>query len=134
PCTTAPGTSWAYSNGGYATLGQLIEDVAGRPIEVVAAERVPRPLGMDDSEFRPNNGLGDRWAVGYDVRRGQVTPADTTVPSVLGAGSLFTTAADLARFASAMSTVDDSDVGRFRPQSPEVAPGQGLAWRLGETE
>ena len=129
PCETAPGTAWAYSNGGYATLGQLVEDVAGRPFEDVVAEAVLRPLGMVDSEFRSTNAIGDRWAVGYDVRRGEVAPADATVPSVLGAGSLFTTATDLARFASAVSTADDA-AGRFTSQIPELGQEQGLAWRL----
>jgi CubicO group peptidase (beta-lactamase class C family) len=135
PCDTEPGTAWAYSNGGYALLGQLVEDVAGAPFEDVVAERVLRPLGMADSEFRPTNAVGDRWAVGYDVRRGQVAPADATVPSVLGAGSLFTTATDLARFAAAVSVADeDEGRGRFTSQIPELGQEQGLAWRLGDVD
>lgn len=134
PCDTEPGTAWAYSNGGYALLGQLVEDVAGAPFEEVVADRVLRPLGMTDSEFRPTNAVGDRWAVGYDVRRGQVSPADATVPSVLGAGSLFTTATDLARFAAAVSRADDDGRGRFTSQVPELGQEQGLAWRLGDLD
>ena len=133
-CEWAPGSQWAYSNGGYASLGQLVEDVAGRPFEEFVAERVLGPLGMADSEYRRTNGLGDRWAVGYDVRRGEVSPADATVPSVLGAGSLFTTATDLARFASAVSTGAD-DVGQFDLQVPTgLGQHQGLAWRLGDVD
>jgi CubicO group peptidase (beta-lactamase class C family) len=69
--------------------------------------------------------------VGYTVRRGQVAPADATVPSVLGAGSLFTTATDLARFAAAVSGADvHPDL--FRSQVPDR--GQGLSWMLGEVD
>jgi CubicO group peptidase (beta-lactamase class C family) len=134
-CDRAPGTAWEYSNAGYATLGQIVEDVAGAPFADVVAERVLRPLGMDDSEYRSTNAVGDRWAVGYDVRRGQVVAADATVPSVLGAGSLFTTAADLARFAAAVSIADELDGrGRFTSQVPELGQEQGLAWRLGDVD
>ena len=131
PCDTEPGAAWAYSNGGYALLGQLIEDVTGAPFEDVVAERVLRPHGMDASEYRSTNAVGDRWAVGYDLRRGQVSPAEATVPSVLGAGSLFSTATDLAAFAAAVSVADEADgAGRFTSQVPELGQEQGLAWRL----
>jgi CubicO group peptidase (beta-lactamase class C family) len=134
PCEWAPGSSWAYSNGGYATLGQLVEDVSGQPFEDFVADRVLRPLGMEDSEYRSTNGLGERWAVGYDVRRGQVAPADATVPSVLGAGSLFTTALDLARFGAAVSSGED-EVGQFASQLDEsLGHRQGLAWMLGDVD
>ena len=42
------------------------------------AERVLRPLGMAASEFRATNARGDAWAAGYDVRRGQVAPAEAS--------------------------------------------------------
>ena len=135
PCDTEPGTAWAYSNGGYATLGQLVEDVAGTPFADVVAERVLRPLGMAASEFRATNARGDAWAAGYDVRRGQVAPAEATVPSVLGAGSLFSTASDLARFGAAVSVADEADgAGRFTSQIPDLGQEQGLAWRLGDVD
>ena len=141
PCDTAPGARWLYSNGGFATVGAIVEDVTGSPFEEVAAELVLRPLGMERSEFRRTNGLGDAWAVGYDVRRGMVSPADTTVPSVLAAGSLFTTASDLLRFVAA-SAADGAGVvppellaEGFRSQlDPDLLTagpsGQGLAWML----
>ena len=146
PCDTAPGARWAYSNGGFATVGQLVEDVAGRPFEDVAAELVLRPLGMERSEFRRTNGLGDAWAVGYDVRRGMVAAALTTVPSVLAAGSLFTTAVDLLRFLAAVAG-DGAGVlpaallaEGFRTQVEGTALGlpggtaQGLAWLLRDVD
>jgi CubicO group peptidase (beta-lactamase class C family) len=140
PCDTAPGTAWAYSNGGFATLGQLVEDVTGEPFEDVAAARVLRPLGMDDSEFRRTNALGERWAVGYSVRRGEVAAADTTVPSVLAAGSLFSTGRDLARWVRHAATEQDR-FGWFEPQVDAAVMGargdgvgQGLGWMLADVD
>jgi CubicO group peptidase (beta-lactamase class C family) len=140
PCDTVPGTAWAYSNGGFASLGQIVEDVCGQPFDAVAAERVLRPLGMDDSEFRRTNALGERWAVGYSLRRGQVNVAETTVPSVLGAGSLFSTAQDLARWVRHVATAED----RFGWLEPQVDPAvmaargdggsQGLGWMLADVD
>ena len=40
-----PGTNWAYSNHGFATLGQIVEDVSGLPLERYLRERVFTPLG-----------------------------------------------------------------------------------------
>ncbi len=44
-----PGTTYAYSNPGYNTLGALVEIASGQSLESFLAERVYAPLGMDDS-------------------------------------------------------------------------------------
>jgi CubicO group peptidase (beta-lactamase class C family) len=44
-----PGTKWAYSNHGFATLGQIVEDVSGIPFERYLREQVFEPLGMKSS-------------------------------------------------------------------------------------
>src|SRR6266581_843330 len=40
-----PGTRWAYSNHGFATLGQIVEDVSGIALDRYLRERVFGPLG-----------------------------------------------------------------------------------------
>src|SRR5918992_2858055 len=47
----APGEKWAYANHGFATLGQLVEDVAGRPFGEHMREAVFEPLGMEQTDF-----------------------------------------------------------------------------------
>lgn len=43
-----PGTGFAYSNHGFATLGQIVEDVTGQPLDGYMREHVFQPLGMVD--------------------------------------------------------------------------------------
>lgn len=46
-----PGTKWAYSNHGFATLGQIVEDVSGLPLDRYLRERVFGRLGMESSDL-----------------------------------------------------------------------------------
>ena len=41
-----PGTSWAYTDHGFATLGQIVEDVGGLSLDRHLRERIFQPLGM----------------------------------------------------------------------------------------
>ncbi|HET9497918.1 MAG TPA: serine hydrolase domain-containing protein, partial [Candidatus Limnocylindria bacterium] len=44
-----PGTAFAYTNHGFATLGQIVEDVSGMPLDRYVREHLFDPLGMADS-------------------------------------------------------------------------------------
>jgi CubicO group peptidase (beta-lactamase class C family) len=46
-----PGTKMVYSNTGYDLLGELIERVSGQPFEEIIANRIFKPLGMENSTF-----------------------------------------------------------------------------------
>lgn len=138
-CDFVPGTERVYSNAGYGTLGQLIEDVSGQQIEDFMAERVFAPLGMTRTGYRRTNAMGPDDAAGYTVRRGEILAAATTVPSVLGAGGLWSTADDLGRFLMA-ATREGDDV--FPEAVAELAfaeyaeqangSRQGLGWALAD--
>ena len=41
-----PGTIWAYTDHGFATLGQIVEDVSGEPLDRYLREHIFQPLGM----------------------------------------------------------------------------------------
>jgi CubicO group peptidase (beta-lactamase class C family) len=45
------GSKWAYSNHGFATLVQIVEDVSGIPFDRYLRERVFGPLGMESSDL-----------------------------------------------------------------------------------
>ena len=74
-----PGTVFAYSNHGFATLGQIIEDVSGTTLERYFQERIFGPLGMRDTGLVRSAPIGARLATGYTLgRRGaQVVPIET---------------------------------------------------------
>lgn len=64
-----PGSAFAYSNHGYATLGQIVEDVSGMPLDRYYRERIFEPLGMADSDLVRSDRIASRLATGYALRR-----------------------------------------------------------------
>ena len=93
----APGAAYHYSGGGYALLQLLIEEVAGEPYETFIAGRVFGPLGMTHSTFTSPD-AGKDAATPYDEALRGLPHYRFAANSAAG---LYTTAADLARFASA---------------------------------
>ena len=53
-----PGTRRIYSNTGFDTLGQLLAQRDGRPLDVALADRVLAPLGMAGTELRERASQG----------------------------------------------------------------------------
>src|ERR1044071_2751840 len=60
-----PGEKFVYSNIGYLILGLLIETLDHRPFADSLAERVLKPLGMNNTSPLISNALRPRMAVGY---------------------------------------------------------------------
>lgn len=102
-----PGTSFRYSDVNYILLGQLVQRVAGVPLDRFARERIFAPLAMRDSGFLPLQRLApahiaptQRLDGGARLLQGEVhDPTARRMGGVAGSAGLFTTAADLARFA-----------------------------------
>jgi CubicO group peptidase (beta-lactamase class C family) len=93
-----PGTVPAYSNYGMALAGYLVEVVSGQPYEEYVAANILEPLGMADSSVAQPlpEPLAAQMATGYrDGGRTEV-PFELVAPAP--AGSLSTTADDMARF------------------------------------
>lgn len=65
PFSTAPGTSYEYSNFGFAILGRVVANVSGMPYARYVAERVLRPLGMSSTTLQASEVPADRLAHGY---------------------------------------------------------------------
>ncbi len=139
-----PGTAFAYCNHGFATLGQIVEDVSGLPLPQYIEERILRPLGMADSGLVRTERLAARLATGYSLgRTGPTAVADREWIDG-GAGQLYATARDMARFVTALLGGGANEHGRilepptlsmmlephFQPD-PRI-PGIGLAFFRGE--
>lgn len=56
PLAYRPGEDVQYSCMGYITLGKLLETLYGRPLDVLALERVFGPLGMSHTDYCPKGG------------------------------------------------------------------------------
>ncbi|MEW5901391.1 MAG: serine hydrolase domain-containing protein [Acidobacteriota bacterium] len=96
-----PGKMAAYSNYGTALAGYVVAVVSGMPFETYVEEYIFKPLDMKMSTFReplPPH-LKDFMSVGYTIKQGVLKAEDFELLNGLyPAGSLSTTAADMARF------------------------------------
>jgi CubicO group peptidase (beta-lactamase class C family) len=108
PLKSAPGTLVVYSDWDMVLLQAVIERITGTTLDVFAAERIFRPLGMTDTRFAPdttNVSLRRRIApTAVDSLRGgllQGTVHDGNawaLGGVSGHAGLFSSARDLATF------------------------------------
>jgi D-alanyl-D-alanine carboxypeptidase len=101
-----PGTRWEYSNTNYVLAGMLIKRVTGRPWASELRARILQPLGLRETTVPGDTPtLPAPHAEAYQQWNADGALKDTTVlnPTVAdAAGSLITTATDLARFWQAL--------------------------------
>jgi CubicO group peptidase (beta-lactamase class C family) len=98
-----PGSRYAYSSLGYGVLQQVLVDTTGRPFDALARTTVFAPLGMRDSLFAATlpAALAPHAAKGHALDGTPLAGGWHCYPEQAAAG-LWTTAADLARFAIAL--------------------------------
>jgi CubicO group peptidase (beta-lactamase class C family) len=108
-----PGTEFSYNNGSYNLLASIVARASGQSFRDFATAHILRPLGMTQSSFRGRSvAISPDHALGYHredpvfhlARDGGV---DTS--AIVGNSGLFTTVADLLRFAQ---NFGDARVGR----------------------
>ena len=143
PVEVEPGTKWAYSNHGFAALGQIVEDVSGQPLDSYLRDNIFDPLGMEHTDLIRSERVRPLLATGYVLRaRGLKPVADREIPTP-GGGGMYSTTADIARYVAALlgAAVGRDSVLRpesvatlFRPhfQPDPRVPGMGLAFELDE--
>lgn len=133
PCGGVRG-SFAYSNGGYAVLGQLVADVTGLAYAEAVTRLVLEPLAMDHSWFPaslPETGVtrGHRL-----TDTGEFVPDPARIFLVPAAGGLWSTAEDLVRFGQGWSTLLPAELAdeavRPRVAVAEAGTHAGLGWLL----
>ncbi len=94
-----PGTAWNYSNIGIAALGRIIEVVTGQAYDRFLAERIFRPLEMNDTFFFVPPDKANRVASVYTYETSGLKRVSMPEPKFPAPeGGLFSTAADMARF------------------------------------
>jgi len=125
PLNFQPNTDYAYSNEGLNTAARMIEVVTGIPYEQFMQERLFTPLGMKDTTFWPTPEQQKRIAKTYKVDEktkelGEVPINQLTYPLddhvhrfPMPAGGLFSTAADVARFARMILNGGELDGKRY---------------------
>jgi CubicO group peptidase (beta-lactamase class C family) len=137
-----PGTSYRYSNSGYALLALIVERASGQRFASFLQARIFTPLGMRDTvAYEDGVSQVSHRAYGYSREAGAWKRTDQSLTSaVLGDGGIYSSIDDLAKWDAAL--YDDrllSDASRklaFTPATrTDVADVEyGFGWRItGET-
>jgi CubicO group peptidase (beta-lactamase class C family) len=141
PLLRVPGDSAEYSDLNALLMGLVIEKVTGLPLDRAAAREVFHPLGLTQTMYKPPARLRSRIAPS-GIWRGQPVPGDVNDQNaaafggVAGHAGVFSTAADLARFAQVWLRNGQGPEGRWvRPETIasflKLGPKTGtraLAW------
>ena len=131
-----PGVQAVYSDLGYIVLGATLEQLAGKPLEVLFAELVAAPLGLA-ATYGPVTGA---VATELDARGlvcGRVHDENAYFGGeVCGHAGLFASIDDVARFAAALvDTAAGQARGRLRTEVVQrfvtTSAAPGASWRLG---
>lgn len=131
-----PGSRFAYSNHGFAVLGQVVEDVSGVPFHRYLRERVFAALGMEHTDVVRSSRVRSRLATGYEIRARGLEPVVDREVVTTGAGSVYASLRDMTRYVTALL---DGGTGVLRPGTLAVMlephhrpdprlPGMGLAF------
>jgi len=139
-----PGTKSLYSDLGEILLGEIVERVAGEPLDAFARARILGPLGMHDTSYLPGPELRPRIApTERDPWRGRLLVGEVHDENAFAMGGvaphagLFGTAGDLARFAQMMLNGGVYDhrrfaardvVERFTRRAGVPASSRALGW------
>jgi CubicO group peptidase (beta-lactamase class C family) len=135
-----PGTTFMYSDHSFATLGQIVEEVSGVPLDRYFREQIFEPLGMAGSDLLRSANVRARLATGYRFTSGGPSPVVDREAVTAGASSIYSTPRDMARYVAALlgggrndhATVlkPETVATMFAPQyqpHPSI-PGMGLGF------
>ena len=134
----APGSSYRYSNGGYALLALIVERAANRPFADFLREHIFKPLGMSGTVAYREGAVEVRHrAYGYSAEQSRWIRTDQSLTSaVLGDGGVYASIDDLAKWDAAL--YDDrllAAASRRQMFFPAVATDDpairyGFGWRV----
>jgi CubicO group peptidase (beta-lactamase class C family) len=118
PYVSVPGTAFEYSNLGYALLGRVIEAVTGRGYIDFVTTEILVPLGLTSTGY--DKGVLPEERIAYGYRRAGLDWIELpfSSPGAFSAmAGLFTTAHDLAHWASWLASALDINVPETGPLS-----------------
>ncbi|XLZ69953.1 serine hydrolase domain-containing protein [Massilia sp. SR12] len=122
-----PGQRWGYSGEGYVLLQNVIEAITQTDLATYLEQKLFAPLGMIDTSLVWRESFGAR-AVGGSMLLG--LQQRVHFQSAVAASTLYTTAADYARFMAAVLT-DDAILALILSHTVEADAALGLKWGLG---
>jgi CubicO group peptidase (beta-lactamase class C family) len=135
-----PGAMHIYSNHSFATLGQIVEDVSGEPLDRYFTGHIFEPLGMGHTDLLRSERVRGRLATEYVLRSRGPRPIRDCDLITAGGGGIYSTTTDMARYVAALlggganergSVLEPETIAAtFAPQyQPDSRlPGVGLAF------
>ena len=130
----APGTSYRYSNSGYALLALIVERASCVTFATYLKQRVFDPLGMHATvAYEENISTVANRAFGHSFADSTWTRADqSSTSAVLGDGGVYSSIDDLAKWDAAL--YDPFYAPAFVPATATDDPKveYGLGWRISQ--
>ena len=137
-----PGSTWDYSNVGYALLGFLAGRIGGKDMRQQTRERIFAPLAMRDTYWKLSDTPKRQSATPYDIIDGVPTPVGPVGFPDWPVGMLRSSVADITRFVAASANGGAAQSVRIlKPETmarmldmqtpkglPDWLTGQGLGW------
>lgn len=128
-----PGTKWKYSGEGFVFLQLAIQNILKKDLQLIATERVFKPLGMKNSSFIWEERFAGNAAYGHNKKNEQTERSEYFLPNA--AFSLLTTATDYSLFLKALVkqqllTLLADEIPVYDPKKPDINSSH-LFWGLG---
>lgn len=134
-----PGTSYRYSNSGYALLALIVGKASGQDFASFLQQRIFQPLGMAHTvALEEGRSTVSHRAYGYTQTDGNWQRTDqSTTSAVLGDGGIYSSLEDLARWDAALyderllkkASLQAAFSPATRTDEPHV-PFYGFGWRI----
>jgi CubicO group peptidase (beta-lactamase class C family) len=129
-----PGMRHVYSNHGFATLGQIVEDVTGQPLRRYFREHIFEPLGMEQTDLVRSDRIRSFLATGYALRSHGPRPVGEYDLITVAGGGIYSTTRDIAGYVAALLGGGTNEHGSIlKPQTldamfaPQYQPDPHLA-------
>jgi CubicO group peptidase (beta-lactamase class C family) len=140
------GERYEYSDVGSATLGAIVEEVSGIPVEEFIQNRILDPLGLSDTHtgFSPGLPWAPRMNPTYSRTSGDAPwvkywhpSQEQAFPFFRASGGLYTTILDYARWLTVICDLGEYPEGRLLSEEaveaalqPAASRGYGLHWEV----
>jgi serine-type D-Ala-D-Ala carboxypeptidase/endopeptidase len=121
-----PGTAAHYSNIGFDLLADALSAAAGKPYAQLFAERIAKPLGLQDTTVSPTAGECARLLIGA---RNEGRCTDTTAAA--GSGGMYSTANDMTRWLRYLLDLPGVPVHQDPSATATYIPATQLRWTQG---
>ncbi|MDW5598401.1 serine hydrolase domain-containing protein [Conexibacter stalactiti] len=141
PRDFAPGHGFRYSNTNFVMLGQIVEQVTGRPLAEVMRTKLFAPLGMRHTSYVASTRLPRPSWHGYTLQGsdGEILDATAWSPTFAGAaGQITSTLGDLRRWTRAVGSgtllKPATQRVRLQPNPASASGGRAYAFAIGKAK